>query len=141
MGRSNKHASRSQIKKNRRRNMQRDLVTADDMQIYGVVEKPLGEGRFECICSDGVERQCHVRGKMYKRVFIQKNDTLLISLREEEPEKGDIIQKYFPNEIHALKKMNEFSARDFVNKDDPEQVELAEEDSCIQWVDNDIDEI
>ena len=37
---------------------------------YGQVTRMLGNGRLEAFCFDGVNRLCHIRGKLRKRVWI-----------------------------------------------------------------------
>ena len=42
----------------------------------------LGNGRLEAFCFDGVNRLCHIRGKLRKRVWIGVGDIVLLGLRE-----------------------------------------------------------
>jgi len=79
---------------------------SDDQQ-YGQVTKLLGNCRLEVACFDGVARLCHIRGSMRKKVWISVNDVVLVSLRDFEDAKGDIIYKYDIPEINYLKKENE----------------------------------
>ena len=37
---------------------------------YAQVTRMLGNGRLEAFCFDGVNRLCHIRGKLRKRVWI-----------------------------------------------------------------------
>lgn len=84
-------------------NTQRTMVYAEaGTSVYGQIQRVFGSGRFEVACSDSITRVCKVRGKLYKRVWIQLNDIVLVSNREED-DKGDIIHKYFPYEIKQLK--------------------------------------
>jgi len=50
------------------------------------------------------KRQCHIRGKMKKKIWINQGDTVLISLRDYQDEKADIIHRYKPEEARELKK-------------------------------------
>ncbi len=76
----------------------------------------LGNGRLEAFCFDGVNRLCHIRGKLRKRVWIgvvhgghaichgsrvvsptllpRQGDIVLLGLREFQDQKADIIMKY-----------------------------------------------
>jgi translation initiation factor 1A len=126
MGKTKKHASMAQKKRNQERLNNAELILKDDMQCYAMVLATLGDRRFKCKCSDGKERLCKIRGKFRGRLYIQLHDILLVSLREEEPEKADIIQKYQPQEVHELKKLGQFTDKDFQlegeennEKDDP----------------------
>lgn len=61
---------------------------------YAQVLKKLGNGRFECQCFDGRTRLCVIRGNMRKKVWVDKNDYVLVSLRNFQDHKADIIHKY-----------------------------------------------
>lgn len=54
----------------------------------------LGNGRLEAQCFDGIKRLAHIRGKLRKKVWINQGDIILISLRDYQDEKGDVILKY-----------------------------------------------
>ncbi|KAH0789962.1 eukaryotic translation initiation factor 1A-like [Histomonas meleagridis] len=142
MGKTKKHASVTQKKKNNERLKNNELILAEDeMQTYAMVIKALGDRRFQCICKDGKERQCKIRGKFRGRLFITLHDILLISLREDDSDKADIIQKYRPDEIHELKKLGEFTDRDFNNEEDDGGATGADDDGMIVWTTEDIDKI
>lgn len=79
-----------------------------DLQEYGQVLKALGNGRFEVNCFDGKTRLAHARGSLKKKkIFIKVGDVVLMSLREFEDAKCDILYQYKPKEVVALKKMGE----------------------------------
>ena len=48
----------------------------------------LGNGRLEAYCFDGKQRQCHIRGKMRKKVWVGAGDIILVSLRDYQDDKG-----------------------------------------------------
>jgi translation initiation factor 1A len=54
----------------------------------------LGNGRLEAQCFDGTRRLGHIRGKLRKKVWINQGDIILLSLRDYQDEKGDVILKY-----------------------------------------------
>ncbi len=54
----------------------------------------LGNGRLEAQCFDGARRLAHIRGKLRKKVWINQGDIILLSLRDYQDEKGDVIMKY-----------------------------------------------
>ncbi|OEH78742.1 eukaryotic translation initiation factor y-chromosomal [Cyclospora cayetanensis] len=85
---------------------------------YGQVLRMLGNGRLEAHCFDGVRRLCHIRGKMRKRVWVNAGDIVLISLREFQDNKGDVIAKYTPDEARALKSYGELPANAKINETD-----------------------
>lgn len=79
----------------------------EDDQEYGQVTKLLGSCRVEISCFDGATRLCHIRGSMRKKVWIKVNDVVLVSVRDFEPTKGDILCKYDVPEVNYLKKEGE----------------------------------
>ena len=85
----------------------RELTYKGESEEYAQVIKILGDGRFECNCTDGVKRIAHVRGKMRKRIWIANGDIILVSLRDFEPEKCDVVEKYKEKEVAKLKKAGE----------------------------------
>ena len=85
------------------------LLKADQDQIYGHVEKVLGDMRCSVLCKDGVERTCKIRGKFKRRVWISNGDVVLVALRDFEEGKGDIIHKYMPDDVQSLEDIEEYS--------------------------------
>ena len=86
----------------------RELIIKEDHQEYGQVDKMLGDMRCLVLCSDSTTKVCHIRGKFKRRVWINPGDTVLISLREFEDDKADVIHKYSPEEAELLKFKGEF---------------------------------
>jgi initiation factor 1A len=82
--------------KNRRRGKndseatKRELTFKEDGQEYAQVTRMLGNGRLEAFCFDGVNRLCHIRGKLRKRVWIGVGDIILLGLREFQDQKADV---------------------------------------------------
>ncbi len=56
--------------KNENENDKRELIFKEDGQEYAQVIKMLGNGRLEAYCFDGIQRLCHIRGKLRKKVCI-----------------------------------------------------------------------
>jgi translation initiation factor 1A len=97
-------------KKNPVNNEERKLVLKDemDLQEYAQINKLFGNGRFEANCFDGKIRLAHARGNLKKKkVFVKAGDVVIVSLREFEDAKCDVIYVYKPKEIRELKKMGE----------------------------------
>ena len=108
--------------KNRRRgknesDQKRELVFKEDGQEYGQVIRMLGNGRLEAHCFDGTKRLCHIRGKIRKRIWINVDDIILLGLRDYQDDKADVIMKYMPDEVRALKSYGEL----------PEHIRINEE--------------
>jgi len=110
--------------KNRRRgknendNEKRELVFKEDGQEYAQVVKMLGNGRLEAKCFDGVSRLAHIRGKLRKKVWINQGDIILLSLREYQDDKGDVLMKYAPDEARSLKAYGELPENTRINETD-----------------------
>lgn len=75
----------------------------------------LGNGRLEAYCFDGKTRQCHIRGKMRKKVWVSAGDIVLVSLRDYQDEKGDVILKYAPDEARQLKALGQLPESVVIN--------------------------
>lgn len=110
--------------KNRRRGKndneseKRELLYKEEGQEYAQVLRMLGNGRLEAHCFDGVKRLCHIRGKMRKRVWINSGDIILISLRDYQDSKADVIGKYTPDEARSLKAQGELPETAKINETD-----------------------
>lgn len=74
---------------------------------YAQVVKMLGNGRLEALSYDGTRRLALIRGKMRKKVWISQGDIILLSLRDFQDNKADVIMKYTPDEARALKSQGE----------------------------------
>ncbi|CAI7615895.1 Eukaryotic translation initiation factor eIF-1A subunit [Penicillium manginii] len=110
--------------KNRRRgknendNEKRELVFKEEGQEYAQVVKMLGNGRLEALCFDGEKRLAHIRGKLRKKVWINQGDIILLSLRDYQDEKGDVIMKYTSDEARSLKAYGELPEHAKINETD-----------------------
>ncbi len=118
------HHHCSQGGKNRRRgknendNEKRELTFKEEGQEYAQVIKMLGNGRLEALCFDGEKRLAHIRGKLRKKVWINQGDIILLSLRDYQDEKGDVILKYSADEARSLKAYGELPESAKINETD-----------------------
>lgn len=78
----------------------------------------LGNGRLEALCFDGTKRLAHIRGKLRKKVWINQGDIILLSLRDYQDEKGDVILKYSADEARSLKAYGELPESAKINETD-----------------------
>src|SRR4051794_13068737 len=78
----------------------------------------LGNGRLEALCFDGTRRLAHIRGKLRKKVWINQGDIILLSLRDYQDEKGDVILKYNADEARSLKAYGELPESAKINETD-----------------------
>ncbi|KEI42883.1 uncharacterized protein L969DRAFT_179549 [Mixia osmundae IAM 14324] len=123
--------------KNENESEKRELVFKEDE--YAQVTKMLGNGRLEAQCFDGEKRLAHIRGKMRKKVWINQGDIILISLRDFQDDKADVIQKYSPDEARNLKAYGELPDTAKINETDA----FGEEgdDADVDFEEEDIDDL
>mmetsp|Transcript_37585 Transcript_37585/g.59449 ORF Transcript_37585/g.59449 Transcript_37585/m.59449 type:complete len:143 (-) Transcript_37585:122-550(-) len=95
-----------------------ELIFKEDGQEYGQVQRMLGNGRCEVLCFDSTKRLCHIRGKMRKKVWVNQGDIVLVSLRDFQDEKGDIIVKYSAEEARNLVTYGELPEGTKINQTD-----------------------
>ncbi|CAO3703739.1 hypothetical protein G6F56_013169 [Rhizopus delemar] len=124
--------------KNDTENDKRELVFKEEGQEYAQVLKMLGNGRVEAQCFDGVKRLALIRGKLRKKVWINQGDIVLLSLRDFQDEKADVIQRYNPDEARQLKAYGELPDTAKINEADANFG--GEEDDEVEF-DFDIDDI
>ncbi|PAV16396.1 nucleic acid-binding protein [Pyrrhoderma noxium] len=110
--------------KNRRRGKnendddKRELVFKEEGQEYAQVTKMLGNGRLEAQCFDGKKRLAHIRGKLRKKVWINQGDIILLSLRDYQDDKADVLVKYNADEARSLKLYGELPETAKINETD-----------------------
>ena len=54
---------------------------------------------------------CHIRGSMRKRTWINRDDVILVSERDYEPDKFDVLHKYNNDEVKTLEKQCEIKSK------------------------------
>ncbi|ORZ01728.1 hypothetical protein BCR43DRAFT_487406 [Syncephalastrum racemosum] len=123
--------------KNENEGVKRELIFKEEGQEYAQVTKMLGNGRLEAQCFDGIKRLAHIRGKLRKKVWINQGDIILLSLREYQDEKADVLLKYNPEEARSLKQAGELPDATKINET---ETFGAEEDDEVEF-EFDIDEI
>eukprot|EP01090_Pellita_catalonica_P003672 TRINITY_DN13332_c0_g1_i1.p1 TRINITY_DN13332_c0_g1~~TRINITY_DN13332_c0_g1_i1.p1 ORF type:complete len:193 (-),score=54.32 TRINITY_DN13332_c0_g1_i1:207-785(-) len=108
-GKGGKGKRRGKRNKNKEAH-KRELRFKEYGEEYAQVSKNLGGLHFDVYCFDGKSRMAHVRGRFKKRVWINKDDIILVGLREFQDDKVDIIHKYTPDEARILQKWGELPA-------------------------------
>ena len=98
----------------------RELVLKEEEQDYATVIKPLGMGRMAIQCQDGSTRMGVICGRMRRGGAnrINVGDIVLVSTREFEDGKVDIIGKYTQDEAKKLVKEGHMKAMTSVKHDD-----------------------
>jgi len=74
-------------------------------QVVGICEQRVGGSRMKVKCMDGRTRICRIPGRLKRHLWIREGDVLLIEPWElSADDKGDVIFKYRPIQIQALKR-------------------------------------
>ena len=92
----------------------RETFDPEEGQQYGYVTSMLGNGRLMALCEDGQQRMGRIRGSMRKyksKVIIKSGDLVVMSLRDFEDDKADVVHKYGHDEVSALMYRNELPER------------------------------
>jgi translation initiation factor 1A len=84
-----------------------ELLLREEGQEYAQAGRMLGNGRLEAICFDGKTRMAHIRGKLLKRVWISTGDVILVTLRDFQDGKADVVHKYNTDQVRQLKQKGE----------------------------------
>ena len=87
--------------------MSKQLILKEEGTQYATLNKNLGNNRFTCDCHDGRERLGHICGRMQKRVWLKIGDLVLVSTRDYQDEKCDIIHKYSEDNKNTLLKQGQ----------------------------------
>ena len=82
---------------------EKTLRLKEEGQEYAQITQCLGNCRFTVMCFDGKERMATMCGGMRKRRFVNMNDIILVSLRDWQDAKCDIIDSYDDNLTRKLK--------------------------------------
>ena len=115
MGVKNKGGSKFK-KQKRDSGFKRELVFREDEQSYARIIKSLGDSRFECECLELNEMKIGlVRGTFRRRIWMGMGDIILVSLRDFDRSKCDIIHKYTFDEANNLKNMGEIPSHIKIN--------------------------
>lgn len=113
----------------------------EDFQEYAQVQKLLGNRRCEVQCFDGLIRLAHMRGNLRKKkIFISMGDIVLVSIREFENTKCDILYQYNVKEAKKLKSLGEVPSNIKVNEVDIVVEQTDENDIGIDFDDSDNEE-
>lgn len=80
------------------------ILKQDDCESYAKVIKMLGSGRLTCKLPDGREILGIIPGRMKKRKqWIRLNDIILVSIRDFQDNKADVLCVYNYSEVEMLK--------------------------------------
>ena len=78
----------------------------------------LGNGRLEAQMFDDQRKTvlAHIRGKLRKKVWVNQGDIILLSLRDFQEDKADVLLRYTPDEARQLKTYGELPESARINE-------------------------
>lgn len=104
----------------------------EDGQEYAQVVKMLGDSRIlaRLFTSEAPEKTCIIPGKFKKRVWINKDDIILVGTRDEfSDNKCDVLYKYNPKEVRQLIKTKQIDVEiDIEENQDDNPFEFKDDD-------------
>ena len=126
MGKNQKGGKGHKKGKNSINKTDKKLEFAGDLQKYAVITKILGNCRFRVSFvseNNVVDKLAILCGGMRKRQFIKQYDLVLISERDFESSKVDIIHKYQDQDVSVLKRYKELDGLEGILAGKPEDKE------------------
>lgn len=109
----------NRTKKKGKKNFRKKTYSLDDLkkiegQEYALVEKVYGQGRYLLKCYDKINRLGIRRGKIKKFAKIAMGNLVLVSLRDYQNDKCDILHTYTDEDTNKLVDKH-FIKREFIN--------------------------
>ena len=120
----------------------RELRYKQDGEEYAQVTRMLGNGRCEAVCIDNTTRQCHIRGTMHKKDWVATGDIILVTLRDYQDHKADVVHRYQSAEARKLKEFGELPEHVRLNEGVAGDAGSSDEDGAseyLQFQDEDTD--
>jgi translation initiation factor 1A len=105
--------------------VKRQLTIREDMEEYAKITKSLGDRRMNVVLTDSSEMLAVIPGRFRKRCWMSTGDVVLVSRRDYQDTKLDIIHKYTDDEKRLLLKLGEIP--DFFTD---ATAKCEEEDDC-----------
>ena len=109
----------------------RELIEKDDGTDYAYVEKLLGSRRCTVRVTDGSSKLCIISRRFKRKVWVSAGDTLLVTIRNYEDAKCDMLHRYDKSEITELIKRFEippsFAAAEKTKEFEGFQIEEGDE--------------
>lgn len=107
----------------------------DGALCYARVVAMLGNGRCSTIDERGVERLGIIRGNMRSREWVSPKDIVLLSLRDFQDGKADIIHRYSDAEVKMLVARAAMDVRFAQCVDSPTDGDMVSDDAMIVFED------
>ena len=108
------------------------IFKENELQEYAKITKSLGNCRCETIDPNKNIRIGIIRGSMRKKIWIKQDDIVLLSLRDFQKNKADIILKYSKSEVRFLQFQKEiphdFGSSNIINSENDTDTILFDDD-------------
>jgi translation initiation factor 1A len=117
--------------------LKRALIYKENMEEYAQAIKMLGDRRILIMLPDKSESMAIIPGKFRKRCWIKVGDVIIISRREYQDNKLDVIHKYSDCETRNLAKEKEIPEF-FLESSIPDKIN---DDENLLWEDSDDDDV
>ena len=99
-----KSSKNAKSKNNNQVQLKRPLLLKEDFQEYAKIDKNLGDRRLIVLLPNKKEMLAIIPGRFRKRCWMAVGDVILVSRREFQADKLDVIHKYNTEEIQKLVK-------------------------------------
>lgn len=73
-------------------------------EVIGIIEQRLGGNKMRVNCLDGKSRVCRVPGRLKRKLWLRPENVIIIEPWELDDDKGDVLYKYTPTQVHWLRK-------------------------------------
>lgn len=113
-------------------------IKEEELELYGKVIARAGGAPpiLDVMCEDGKQRRCVVRGKFAKKVWMNKDDIILITCSDESGESGEVTCKYNPSEVSRLEQLGEIKSTTFGGSENNEFITFTTDVQTDQVVDD-----
>ena len=112
----------------------KNIIFRELDQEYAQVTALLGNCRLRLNCIDGKTRIGKIRGAIRKKSWISMNDVVLVSLRDFEDDKCDVLLLYKSHEVVYLQKLGEIPSS--IKTTDKMEVDESNQDLGIDFGDD-----
>jgi len=72
--------------------------------MLAIASKLNGALHIEVVCEDGVSRMGRIKGKHKKRMWVKEGDLLIVKPWDFQQEKADILYRYYPTQVNAMRR-------------------------------------
>tara|TARA_Y100000389_G_scaffold204342_1_gene256339 strand:+ start:3373 stop:3783 length:411 start_codon:yes stop_codon:yes gene_type:complete len=100
----------------------RELQFKEHLEEYAKVTEVLGNRRLTVVLPNKEKLLAHIPGRFKRRVWITKEDIILVSLRDFEKSKCDVCHKYTLEESRDLVRYNEIP-ESFINTNNYDEIQ------------------